>query len=61
MSLLGLLTFIVIVMIVLWLIDLLPLPDARAKNIVRAIVVILALVWLLEGAGVFTGPAFRLR
>jgi hypothetical protein len=61
MTLFSLLVFIVIVMVVLYLVDLLPLPDARAKNIVRAIVVILALCYFLEAIGLFSGPAFRMR
>lgn len=61
MSLIGLLVFVVFVMVVLWLVDLLPLPDARAKTIVRAVVVILALCYLLESVGLFTGPVFRYR
>ena len=53
--------FVVFVCVILWLINLLPLPDARAKTIVRAVVVILALIYLLEAVGLFAGPVFRLR
>lgn len=61
MTLLGLLVFVVFVWVVIWLIDLLPLPDANAKTIVRAIVIIVVLVYLLEAVGLFSGPVLTFR
>lgn len=52
--LLSLLLLVVVVGVALWLINLLPV-DARAKQIARIIVVIIAIIWLLRILGVWGG------
>lgn len=61
MSLVGLLVFVCVVAVVLYLVSLLP-GDARLLNIVRVIVIVIALVYLLEALGVLAGgPTLRLH
>ena len=60
MSLIGLILFVLVVAVILWLCDQLPV-DARAKQIIRFIVVIVALLYVVEALGFFAGPTFRFR
>lgn len=53
----SLLITLIVIGLVLYLISTLPI-DARIKNIIHVIVVVLVIVWLLEGFGLFTGPAW---
>lgn len=60
MSLVGLIFFIVVIALILYLVQLLPL-DARLMNIIRIVVILVAVVYLLEAIGLFSGPIFRYR
>lgn len=60
MSLVGLLVLVIILGLILYLVQLLPLP-APFKMIAQAIVILVAIVWLAEGIGLFSGGTLRIR
>lgn len=58
MSLIGLLVFVIIVGLLIYLVRLLPLPDPF-RTIAYVILVIIAILWLVSALGVVSmGPRF---
>lgn len=55
-----LLVSLIVIGLVLYLVSTLPI-DARIKNIIHVIVVVLVILWLLETFGLFTGPSWGHR
>lgn len=53
----SLLITLIIVGLVLYLISTLPI-DARIKNVIHVVVVVLMIIWLLESFGLFAGPTW---
>lgn len=61
MTLVGLIVFLIIVGLLLYLVQLLPI-DATIKKIIYVIVIVAVILWLLENLGLLTmGPVLRLR
>ena len=58
-SLVGILVFLILIGLVLYIIQLLPI-DAMIKRICYIVVVVFVLLWLLQMLGGF-GPVIRLR
>jgi len=58
-SLVGILVFLILIGLILYVLNLLPI-DARIKNICYIVVVVFVLLWLLQMIGGF-GPVIRLR
>lgn len=54
MSLLGIIIFLVIVGVVLWLINAYVPMDAKIKTILNVVVVIFVVIWLLRALGLIT-------
>lgn len=53
-----LIVILVIVGVLLYLLNSIVPMDARIKTIINVIVILAVCVWLLEGFGLFTGPAW---
>jgi hypothetical protein len=61
MTLIGLVIWLAIIGVCLYLINLLPI-DGTIKTIIRVVVILFVLLWLLQGFGVFgVGPVLRFR
>ena len=54
MSLLTLILYLIIIGLLLYLVDLLPI-DARIKRVIQIVVVVFVIVWLLQALGVLAG------
>lgn len=52
---LALIVALIVVALVLWAIDLIPIGDVRIKRLIQALVVLLAAVWFMQRSGVLTG------
>ena len=54
-----LIVLLVVLVLVLYVIDLIPLPgDPRIKSLIKALVVLMFIVILLRALGVFGGPPY---
>lgn len=61
MPLVGLIVFLIVIGLLLYLIQLLPI-DATIKQIIYVIVIVAVILWLLSAVGLFaSGPYLRLR
>lgn len=61
MSILIYLVVVLVVLgLVLWLINYLPI-DQKIKTIINVIVIIIAILWLLNSIGFLSAPALRIR
>jgi hypothetical protein len=58
-SLVGLLGAVIVIGLIVYLVSLLPLP-APFKNIAMILVILIAIIWLVTGTGVF-GTTMRIR
>ena len=54
MSLLTLVLYLIIIGLLLYLVDLLPI-DARIKRVIQIVVVVFVIVWLLQALGFLAG------
>ena len=54
MSLLGIIVFLVVVGLVLWLVNAYIPMDAKIKTILNVVVVIVVIVWLLQALGLMS-------
>jgi len=65
MTLGGLVLWLLITVVMLWIVYLVPIPPtapAQTKNILYVVVLILALLWLVMSLGGFGwGPTIRIR
>ena len=57
MDLVSLLIFIIIIGVIIWLINYLPI-DQKIKTVVIVLVVIIAIIWLLNGLGAIGGHPY---
>jgi hypothetical protein len=58
-AIVWLIFLLVVLVLVLYVLDLIPLPgDPRLKSIIKALVVLLFIVVLLRALGVFGGPPY---
>lgn len=53
----SLLVTLIIIGVLLYLLNTLIPMDAKIKTIINVIVIVAVCLWLLEGFGLFTGPA----
>lgn len=60
MTLIGLLVVVIILGLIVYLVQLLPLP-APFKTVAMVLVILVAIVWLCEQAGFLGGGTLRLR
>lgn len=62
MSLVTLILVLALVGFLVWLIQTFIPMDARIKNLLSVVVVVVLLLWVLQGVGVLTGgPVIRMR
>lgn len=52
---LALIVVLIVVALLLYAIDLIPLGDVRIKRLIQALVVLLAAIWFANRAGLLTG------
>lgn len=50
----SLIILLIVVALVLWAIDLIPIGDQRVKRLIQALCVLLAALWFASKAGVLT-------
>lgn len=50
MSLLSLILYLIVVGLVVYLLDMLPI-DARIKRVIQAVVIVVVVIWLLQALG----------
>lgn len=61
MSIIGLIITLILVGFALYLVQLIPM-DATIKKVITAVVILIAVLWLLQTFGVFTmGPRISFR
>lgn len=60
MTLIGLIVFILVIGLALWLVNMVFGLDARSKNILTGLIALIAVLWLLQwfAPGVFDVPLF---
>jgi hypothetical protein len=56
-SLIGLLVAVIVIGLIVYLVTLLPLP-APFKTIAMVLVILIAIIWLVSGTGVFGGGLY---
>ena len=60
MSLIGLVVMLIVIGLVLWGIEQLPL-DAMIQKVIRGLVIVVAVLWVLQAFGLLSGTGLHLR
>lgn len=56
----GLLVLVIIAGLLVYLVQVLPLPPPF-KTVALVVVILIAIIWLLDGTGTFSGGGLRIR